>query len=117
MSIDISNLINNYSIAIQNFEIYRKSLYIARRIKNNNTWRDKIQGYIQNRYNNFKSNTTKMIDSIINRYTQLVDFNQIILPDSIITNENEIKTEVKNYKIDKFVRKSWEIFNNVIIDV
>src|SRR5947208_2294546 len=42
MPIDTSDFINNHSIAIQNFEIYRKSLYTARQIENNNMLRDKI---------------------------------------------------------------------------
>ena len=65
---NISDLTNDLSLTIQNLEAYRKSLYTARQIKNNNALRDKIQEHIQNRYDNFKSSTTKMIDSILYRH-------------------------------------------------
>ena len=95
--IDTSDLINNHLIAIQNFEIHRKSLYIARRIKNNNVLRDKIQGHIQNRYNNFSNNTTKMIDSILHRHIDCVQFQNITTPEEVITDYCLIQEHIRVY--------------------
>ena len=97
MPINISDLINNYLIAIQNFKIHRKSLYTARWIENNNALRDKIQGHIQNRYNNFKSNITKMINSILHIYIDYVQFQNIVILEEVVTDLCLIKEYIRNH--------------------
>ena len=58
---------------------------------------NKIKQHINKRYNNFKSDTTKMIDSILKRHTDIVTFNNIKTPDSLITKPKEIKQKIQDH--------------------
>src|SRR5205814_1960611 len=48
-------------------------------------------------HKNFSSDTSKMIDSILNRHSEVVDLSRIISIDSVITDKNNIKLKVKNH--------------------
>ena len=77
--------------------MYQKTILIARQTKNSQVIRISINNHIQRRYDNFNNNTTKMINSILSRHSEPVDLSRIILMDSVITDKNDIKLEVKNH--------------------
>ena len=82
---------------VQNLEKHRKAIYTARRIENDIAIKEKIQDKIQNRYDNFKTSTTKMIDSILQRYTDYVQFQNISIPNEIITELYLIQEHIQKY--------------------
>jgi hypothetical protein len=76
--------------AYEEISSIRKALYTARRIENSAALRDKIQHHIQNRYDNFNANTSKMINSILHKHTDLVHFYNIVTENDIITEPDQI---------------------------
>src|SRR6185436_2462001 len=75
----------------------QKMIYQARKIENNMAHKQKIQSNITKRHNNFSTNTSKMIDSILQRHTDSVVLNNITHPSKIITEAKAIKKEIKEH--------------------
>ena len=75
----------------------QKAIYQARKIENNMAHKQRIQNNIIKRHNNFATNTTKMINSILQRQTDPVVLNNIIHPDKVLTEPQEIKKEIKKH--------------------
>ena len=81
---------NKLSTTINTIKDFRKTLYHTRDIENKQAISQQITQHVQTRYNNFTSNTTTMINSIINHHTDPVLFDNIKLHDSIITEPKKI---------------------------
>ena len=94
---ELSLEINQLPELIKVLKTYQKMLTTARQTENSQVIRTSINNHIQRRYDNFNNNTTKMINSILSRHSELVDLSHIILMDSVITDKNDIKLEVKNH--------------------
>jgi hypothetical protein len=77
--------------------MYQKSIHTARQTENNIAHKDKINQHINTRYNNFQTNTTKMIDSILNRHTDPVHFENIKTEDKVYTTAKEIKQQIQQH--------------------
>jgi len=75
----------------------QRTIRNARKIENNLAHKEEIEKHINKRYNNFAQNTTKMIDSVLNRRTEPVIFHNIKKDDSIITQPKQIKEEIRNH--------------------
>ena len=65
---------NKLSTTIKTIKNFCKTLYHTRDIENKQAISQQITQHVQTRYNNFTSNTTTMINSIINRHTDPVLF-------------------------------------------
>jgi hypothetical protein len=75
----------------------QKMIYQARKIENNLAHKQKIKNNIIKWHNNFMTNTTKMINSILQRYTDPVIFNNITHSDKNTADPKEIKKEIKKH--------------------
>jgi len=82
---------------------YQKMIYKARKLENEITHRQEIEKHIERRYNNFASNTKKMVDSILQRKKEPVEFRNIKKADQVITEPKEIKEEIKEH-FEKWTR-------------
>ena len=91
--------INNSQLpnTINTVKNYRKTLYHTHKIENKQAISQHITQQIQKHYNNFTSNTTVIINSIINRHTDPVIFDNIKLPNSIITKPQEIRQHIHSF--------------------
>ena len=101
MQIPKLNQSHNTSITLENtlqlLKHQQKAIYQARKIENNMAHKQKIKNNIIKRHNNFATNTTKMINSILQRQTDPVVLNNIIHSDKVITEPQEIKKEIKKH--------------------
>ena len=89
--------INNTNSLIQDIKEIHKVLYTARQIENNTAHRERIQQHIQNRYDNFSTNITKMIDSVLHRHTDHVHFDNIKTENELITNPVQIQLKINTH--------------------
>ncbi|CAG8660993.1 14193_t:CDS:2 [Gigaspora margarita] len=78
-----------------NLKLAQKAVYRARWVENNLAHKEEIEKHINNCFNNFIQNTSKMIDSILNRYQNLVVFHNIKTEDIVVTDPKQIKEEPK----------------------
>ncbi|CAG8764535.1 22051_t:CDS:2 [Gigaspora margarita] len=80
-----------------NLKLSQKAVHKARRIENNLAHKEEIEKHINNRFNNFAQNTSKMIDSILNRHQDPVVFYNIKTEDTTVTEPKQIKEEVRKH--------------------
>ncbi|CAG8824917.1 20076_t:CDS:1, partial [Gigaspora margarita] len=71
--------------------------WIACNMKNNKEQNNKIRFYMEQRYNNMRENTTRMINSILNRRVNNVNWEKICTINEVIVEESEIKVAMKQY--------------------
>ncbi|CAG8535986.1 3263_t:CDS:1, partial [Gigaspora margarita] len=71
--------------------------WTACNIENNKEQNDRIKFYTVQRYNDMKENTTRMINSILNRRTDYINWKKICILDDVIVEESEIKTATRQY--------------------
>ncbi|CAG8453458.1 9614_t:CDS:2 [Dentiscutata erythropus] len=74
-----------------------KQLRQLRKIEAEQTLRGKIQYHIMKRCQNIDQNTTKMIDNILKRYTDKIDFQKVVTTDDIITDSRLIKQAIRQH--------------------
>ncbi|CAG8798646.1 35172_t:CDS:2, partial [Gigaspora margarita] len=53
---------------IKNLKLLQKAVYRARRVKNNLAHKEEIEKHINNRFNNFAQNTSKIIDKEVRKH-------------------------------------------------
>ncbi|CAG8855761.1 22025_t:CDS:1, partial [Gigaspora margarita] len=82
---------------IKTIQEYKKIIYKVRKLENEIIYRQKIESHIKKRYNNFASNTKKMIDSILQRNKEPVGFRNIKKANQLITEPTEIKEKIKEH--------------------
>ncbi|CAG8852793.1 34965_t:CDS:1 [Gigaspora margarita] len=82
---------------IETIQEYQKMIYKVRKLENKVIHRQKIENYIKRRYNNFASNTKKMVDSILQRNKEPIEFRNIKKVNQIITEPTEIKNKIKKH--------------------
>ena len=75
------------SILLKKKDKYQK----ARNLKLNLEQTERINFFINKRYDNFQNNTSRMLDSILKRKKEKVDFQKIITAEEIITEPRDIK--------------------------
>ncbi|CAG8643602.1 17789_t:CDS:1 [Gigaspora margarita] len=71
--------------------------WTACNIENNKKQNNRIKFYTVQRYNNMKENTTRMINSILNRRTDYINCDKICTLDNVIVEESKIKTATKQH--------------------
>jgi hypothetical protein len=76
---------------------YCKTLYHTCEAENKQALSQHITQQVQKHHDNFTSNTTVMINSILNRHTDPVIFDNIKLSDSIITKPQDIRQYIKDH--------------------
>jgi len=74
-----------------------KMIWRSRKIESEQAQQDKIQYYINQRYEDFQTNTTRMIDSILHRRAECINFKKIIKPDQVLTDPIEIKEAARTH--------------------
>ncbi|CAG8455035.1 23579_t:CDS:2 [Gigaspora rosea] len=78
----------DYSVTRLKFKMIRNILFTARKLKVQKSKSESIN--INRPYNNFASNTTKIIDSILLRHKTAVTYHNLVIPTEIITDPEEI---------------------------
>src|ERR1043165_9612670 len=76
---------------------YKHIIWQARNFEKKQEQSERIKFYTNRRYTDFKDNTSRMLDSILKRRVEPVNFEKIILPDKIITDKHEIKETTHLY--------------------
>ena len=76
---------------------HQKTIYQARKLENNLAHKHNIDKHITKRYNNFMTNTTSMISSVLQRHTDPVILHNITYSNYITTEPSEIKKEIKQH--------------------
>ena len=112
---DINN--SQLSNTINIIKEHHKTLYYTRESENKQALSQHITQQVEKRYNNFTSNTTTMINSILNRHTDTVVFDNIKLSNSIITKPQEIRQHIKDHftnwtKHNPYNPALWEQWKN-----
>ncbi|CAG8667564.1 13694_t:CDS:1, partial [Gigaspora rosea] len=107
----------NSKATIDSLISVKKTLYYKRQMEKLKTKRDRVNYYIDRRYNNFAEDTTKMINSVLNRRTEAVDYQQIKMQTGIITKPEEIlETTRKHFlcwtKYNPIDENSWKAWEN-----
>ena len=74
-----------------------KTLYNARNLENAKFLREHINTAISNRYDRLLTNPTKMINSILNRHTDPVHFDNIKTNNDLITDPTQIKSHIQQH--------------------
>ncbi|CAG8810689.1 45442_t:CDS:1, partial [Gigaspora margarita] len=87
----------NYSITGQKFRIIRNTLFMARKLEIQKSKSESINFYINRRYNNFASNTTKIIDSVLLKHKTAVTYHNLVTPSEVITDPEEILEAIQKH--------------------
>src|SRR6185437_75460 len=88
---------NLYPNSLQAITSLKNTMYLARNLELEQEKKETINGAILRRYTNFTDYTTKMIDSILQRKKGRVHFDNVTLPDEVITEPQEIKETTKKH--------------------
>ena len=88
---------NNITSIISTLKELQKTIYSARKLENNIAHNDKIKQHITQRQNNFNTDTSKMINSILQRRSDPVIIHNITTMDDVITNPCRIREEVRSH--------------------
>ncbi|CAG8834595.1 9417_t:CDS:2 [Gigaspora margarita] len=113
-----NNIAKEIGEKVKKLKVCQKGIYKARKLENNLAYKQKIESYIEKRYNNFTNNTKKMINSILQRHKALVIINSIAYENYMITDPKEIKQTKYNPKNEeawanwKKVYKSKEVISS-----
>ena len=91
------DLTSNYSHFRTNLKNLKNTIWKARSSEIKAAQREQINFYIQRRHNDMETNTTRMIDSILNRKKAHISYDKIIAPDKIITDPKEIKQVTREH--------------------
>src|SRR5260364_346878 len=87
----------NFRPTLQLLSTIQTTLLKARKLEHSQQKRDTINSFIERRYKNFTDNTTKMINSVLGRYTDRVTFDNIITPTEVITQPDQIKAVTRQH--------------------
>ncbi|CAG8558700.1 35961_t:CDS:2 [Gigaspora margarita] len=80
----------NYFVTGQKFRIIRNMLFITRKLEIQKSKSESINFYINRRHNNFASNTTKMIDSVLSKHKTAITYHNLVTLSEVITDPEEI---------------------------
>ena len=91
-----SKIINNtqfsyYQHIIKSIKDLKNTIWKSRNTEKNLEQSERIKYYVHRRYTDFKDNTSRMINSILQRQQDRISFEKIITPDSVITEPQQIK--------------------------
>ncbi|KAF0383397.1 RNA-directed DNA polymerase from mobile element jockey-like [Gigaspora margarita] len=91
----------------------QQSLYKARTLENQKDKRNIINEYINKRYENFSDNTTRMIDSVLGRHMDIVNYDNIRTPSGIVTKAEDIQEATRHYfcrwtKLNPLNQEKWK---------
>ncbi|CAG8854941.1 36025_t:CDS:1, partial [Gigaspora margarita] len=88
---------NTYPSSLQAITSLKNTIYLARNLELEQEKKETINRAILRRYTNFLDNTTKMFDSILQHKKSRVHFDNIVLPDEVIMEPQEIKEITKRH--------------------
>ena len=88
---------NSYDSTTNTLKEYKNIIWQARNTEKRNEQNEKIKFYNNRRYSDFKDNTTRMIDSILQRHTDQVNYEKIILNNEILTEPKDIKEATQQH--------------------
>ncbi|RIB23069.1 hypothetical protein C2G38_2172334 [Gigaspora rosea] len=95
--INTEDLLLKREETIKKLKETKKMFWTARNIENNNEQNARIKYYTERRYNDMKENTTRMINSILNKRTDKVNWEKICTLEDVIVEEDKIKTAAKQH--------------------
>ena len=93
-TIDINNSLQP---TIQKLKKIKQTIWAARNLEKQMEQNKRIESFVNKRYLDFSQNTSRMIDSILQKKTEAVRTDKIILPDQVITDKEEIKQHVRSH--------------------
>ena len=88
---------NSLQSTIQQLKQIKQTIWTARNLEKQMEQNKRIDSFVNKRYADFSQNTSRMIDSILQKRTEVVRTDKIILPDQIITDRNEIKQHIRSH--------------------
>ncbi|CAG8828607.1 15284_t:CDS:1, partial [Gigaspora rosea] len=88
---------SNRETIIKKLKEIKTIIWNALNTENNNKQSDRIKYYTERRYNDMKENTTRMINSILNRRTDRVNWENIRIPNEVLVKEKDIKEATKQH--------------------
>ena len=95
--IELEDFPPNRKIIIKKLKEIKTIIWNARNTENNNEQNDRIKYYTERRYNDMKENTTRMINSILNRRTDRVNWENIRTSNEVLVKEKDIKEATKQH--------------------
>ena len=75
----------------------KTTIWTCRNVERNREQTDRIKYYTNRRYTDFKDNTHRMINSILKRDQDKINYDKVITADSIITDPTQIKEAVSEH--------------------
>ncbi|CAG8516502.1 26777_t:CDS:2 [Gigaspora margarita] len=91
----------NYSVTGQKFRMIRNTLFMTRKLEIQKSKSESINFYINRRHNNFASNTTKMIDSVLSRHKTAVTYHNLVTPSERNYGRQHGKNNIKVKGLEK----------------
>ncbi|CAG8807874.1 2083_t:CDS:2, partial [Gigaspora rosea] len=91
------NTKSHYANTVTNIKKLKTTIWTSRNWEKNAQQSEHIKFYTNRRYNDFRDNTSRMLDSILKRNNDHISFEKIVLPDNVITNQKEIKEVIRNH--------------------
>jgi hypothetical protein len=83
--------ISYYKHTLKKIKDLKTTIWKSRNVEKNIEQSERIKYYVNRRYTDFKDNTSRMINSILHQQKDRISFEKIILPDSVITEPQQIK--------------------------
>ncbi|CAG8607066.1 2867_t:CDS:2, partial [Gigaspora rosea] len=91
------NTKSHYANTVTNIKELKMTIWTSRNWEKNVQQSERIKFYTNRRYDDFRDNTSRMLDSILKRNNDRISFEKIVLPDNVITNQKEIKEAIRNH--------------------
>jgi len=92
-----TNLTSTLTQTITDLKQIKHTIWTARNLEKLQEQNKRINSYISRRYDDFKDNTSRMLDSILQRRSEPIKTDKIILPDRVITEKQEVKEHIRRH--------------------
>src|SRR5260364_61324 len=92
-----TNLISTLTQTITNLKQIKHTIWTARNLEKFQEQNKRINSYINRRYDDFKDNTSRMLDSILQRRSEPIKTDKSILSDQVITEKQEVKEHIRRH--------------------
>ena len=95
--ININDFTNSRDTIISTLKGKKNTIWISQNYEKQQEVIDKIKFYINQRYEDFRDRTCRMLDSILQRKAEPVQTDKVILPDKILLNKEEILQHIRSH--------------------
>src|SRR5260363_256714 len=92
-----TNIISTLAQTIHDLKQLKHTIWTARNLEKLQEQNKCINFFVNRRYDDFKDNTGRMLDSILQRRSEPIRTNKIILPDHIIIEKQKVKEHIRRH--------------------